>query len=209
MAKRNPYDNTGRFGALRSMGYSSGYDTVGRENFAHKVVFTLDYSDTEIKMKEARKLLSDFGREVKDSLTGVKTSHGMILADSKFGKYIETENVIQMPDGEGIAKDMASLGEQFAAESKASIKKYIGRRVDTGRMKGSVYGRTTKRKGVVVAQAGWLDLWFKYFAYQEEGTKRINPMHSILRAYLENAPWVQKSMAQYLRDFTKGEGYKG
>lgn len=209
MATNNPYDNTKRFGALRSMGYSSGYDTKGREDFDHKVVFTIDYSDAELKLKDARALIGDFGREIKDSMRGVKTSSGTIMADSNFGKYINLEQTVQMPDGKGIAEDMYTLGQYVSSESKDSIKRYIGSRVDTGRMKASIYGRTTKRKGMVVAQAGWLDLWFKYFAYQEEGTKKVRPMHAILRTYLEVAPTVQSLMSNYLRNFSKGEGYKG
>ena len=209
MANNNPYDNTSRFGALRSMGYSSGYDVNGREDFDHKVVFTIDYSDAELKLKDARALIADFGREIKGAMKGVNVSSGTIMAKSDFSKYIDVEQLIQIPDGEGIADDMYKLGQYFSSESKDSIKRYIGSRVDTGRMKASVYGRTSKRKGVVVAQAGWLDLWFKYFGYQEEGTKRIRPMHAILRTYLEVAPTVQSLMSNYLRTFTKGKGYKG
>lgn len=209
MATSNPYDNTKRFGTLRSMGYSSGYDINGREDFDHKVVFTIDYSDAELKIKDAQKLLADFGREIKGAMKGIKVSSGTIMADSNFNKYTEVEQLIQLPDGEGIATDVYTLGQYFSSESKDSIKRYIGSRVDTGRMKASVYGRTTKRKGVVVAQAGWLDLWFKYFGYQEEGTKRIRPMHAIMRTYLETAPVVQSLMSNYLRNFTKGKGYKG
>jgi hypothetical protein len=191
------------------MGNSAGYDTNGKEDYSHKVVFTLDYSDVEMKMREARDLIGIFGRDLKASMDGINRSGRFITADSDFSNAYDIQATIELPGGPGTDADMAKIGEYFAAESKATIKKYIGGRVDTGRMKGSVYGRTIKRKGRVTAQAGWLDLWFKYFGFQEEGTIHVSPMRSMLRTYLEMAPFVQKYMSQYIRSYTKGEGYKG
>lgn len=206
MANNNPYENTKRFGALRSMGYSSGYDTVGREKYDYKVTFNFDYSDAELGVQKARALIAAFGKEIKSNMSTIKASNGFIFADSDFKSG--SDATIKLVSDKALEKDVYEMGKMVSDESKSTMQKYIGSRVDTGRMKGSVYGRTTKRKGHVKAEAGWLDLWFKYFGYQEEGTKRISPMHSVLRTYLEVAPWVQQGVSQYIRNFVRGKGLK-
>jgi hypothetical protein len=193
----------GRFGTLRS---STGYETEGREKYDHKVTFNFDYSDVSVSVEKARRLIEAFGKELKTDMKGVKSSNGFIFADSDFRNY-STATINLMSD-KALARDMYSLGKETSAEAKAVMKKYIGSRVDTGRMKGSVYGSTVQHRGRVVAEAGWLDLWYRYFGYQEEGTRYVSPMHSVLRTYLEVAPQVQKSISWYIRNFTKGKGIK-
>lgn len=188
------------------MGYGSGYDTVGREKYDHKVTFTFDYSDVNIGVQKARDLIGDFGKQIKDEMKGIKSSNGFIFADSNFKNYPNA--TIQIMSDKVLAADMYALGKETSLEAKSVMKKYIGSRVDSGRMKASVYNKTTRNKDRVVAEAGWLDLWFKYFGYQEEGTRFVSPMHSVLRTYLEIAPQVQKSVSWYIRNFIKGKGIK-
>lgn len=201
----------GRFESLNSGG-RDGYDTTSKNTFDHEVSFTLDYSDMELGIKDARDMVADFGKEIKASMVGIKTPKGsnFVYANSDFkNAYTATSAELLFPRIVTIDKDMNALGQAIAAEAKTSIKKYIGSRVDTGTMKGSVFGRTKRSKGKVVARAGWLDLWYKYFGYQEEGTSTISPMHSILRTYLELAPEVQKISSEYIRKSTKSGGFKG
>lgn len=197
-----------RFGELRSSGRGAGYDTTGREKFSHKVEFSIDYSDVELGKREAMRLLQDFKKELNLSMDGIKTSGSFVYADSDFSNAYDMSKTVEVISDKILEKDVYTFAKEIAAESKDTIKKYIGGRVDTGRMKGSVYGRTRKEKGRVVAEAGWLDLWYKYFGFQEDGTQKISPMRSMLRTYLELAPWVQKSMSEYMRNFVKGKGYK-
>lgn len=189
------------------MGYGAGYDTVGREKFSHKVEFSIDYSDVELGKKEAEMLLRGFKKELSNSMRGIKTSNGFVYADSDFSDAYDMSATIELISDKVLERDAYIIAKDIAAESKDTIKKYIGSRVDTGRMKGSVYGRTRKEKGRIVAEAGWLDLWYKYFGFQEDGTQSISPMRSMLRTYLEVAPEVQKTFSWYLRDFVRGKGY--
>jgi hypothetical protein len=200
----------GKFEALRTAG-RDGYDTTSKDTFDNQVVFTLDYSSLELGMKEARNMIADFGKELKDSMEGVNTEKGtyFVYAKSDFKKsYTTTSADILIPKAKDIDNVVYRAGKGISALSKDTIKKYIGSRVETGDMKGSIYGRTSKSKGQVVSRAGWLDLWYKYFGYQEEGTKTISPMHSILRTYLEVAPQVQRAMSELVRKSTKGGGFK-
>jgi hypothetical protein len=201
MASRHA--SSSRFGDLRS---STGYETEGREKYDYKVTFNFDYSDVNVSAEKARRLIEEFGKQIKSEMKGVKSSNGFIFADSDFRNY-STATIKLMSDS-ALARDMYALGKEVSAESKNVMKKYIGSRVDTGRMKGSVYNSTKQSKGRVVAEAGWLDLWYRYFGYQEEGTRYVSPMHSVLRTYLEVAPQVQKSVSWYIRNFVKGKGIK-
>lgn len=195
--------NPERFGTLRS---SSGYETEGREKYDHKVTFNFDYSDVTVGVQRARNMIEEFGKEIKNEMKGVKSSNGFIFADSDFRNYANA--TLTLMSDKALARDMYALGKETSLEAKSVMKKYIGSRVDTGRMKGSVYNTTTQSRSRVVAEAGWLDLWYRYFGYQEEGTRFISPMHSVLRTYLEIAPQVQRSVSWYIRNFIKGKGIK-
>lgn len=189
----------------------SGFSTEGKDVSSSEVSFVIDYSGLKVGMKEARDLIADFGKEIKVSMDGINKdrSSGFILASSDYSNAYDTSKIVKLPKIEAIAHDANEIAKNISAEGKAKIKRYIGSRVETGTMKGAVYGRTYKGKDMVTAKAGWLDLWYKYFDYQESGTRYITPMNSMLRTYLELAPEVQKAMSQYLRNSTKGEGFKG
>lgn len=204
---------TDRFAGLRTNG--EGYQTDGRENFDHMVEFTFDYSKVEATTHLVRKELGDFSYELYKTLKPVKTdkASGFVFIDGIKGDTNSVNGKLSrvikmMPDPEVLGNDISLIAKGVAAESKATMKKYIGGRVQTGRMKASVYGRVKRQKNKITAQAGWLDLWYKYFGFQEEGTSKIRPMHAVLRTYLEMAPWVQKGMSQYFRNYTRSGGYK-
>lgn len=199
-----------RFAQLRTVG-RDGYDTTSKDTFDNQVVFTLDYSDMQLGLKEARQMVADFGKELQASMSGVKTQKGtyFVYADSDFSKArTATSMDLLIPKVDNMDNVINEFGKGVSMMSKEAIKKYIGSRVDTGLMKGSVYGRTTKSKGKIVSRAGWLDIWYKYFGYQEEGTDTIRPMHAILRTYLEIAPQVQRGMSEFLRMSTRKGGFK-
>jgi hypothetical protein len=202
-----------RFEGLRTTG--EGYETEGRENFDHKVEFIFDYSNLNNTTRIVRKELGDFSYELYKTLKPVKTdkASGFVFIDGIKGNTNSVNGKISkmikmVPDPEVLGDDMLQLAKGIAAESKSTMKKYIGSRVQTGRMKASVYGRVKRQKNKLVIQAGWLDLWYKYFGFQEEGTSKIRPMHAVMRTYLEMAPWVQKGISQYFRNYTRSGWYK-
>ena len=216
--------NKDRFASLRTSG--PGYETKGKENFDHMVEFVFDYSKLGPTTRTVRKELSDFGYEIYKAMKPLKIdkSSGFIYSkgiqgNSKAvnGKLAKTVNLV--PDPEFLANDMSTFAKAMASESKATMKKYIGSRVDTTRMKSSVYGRVKKQKNKLTIQVGWLDLWYKYFGFQEKGfrvgggAKTGNPykvpgMRAVLRTYLEMAPEVQKGFNWYFRNYTRKAGRK-
>jgi hypothetical protein len=189
--------------------------TEGKEGFDHEVSFTFDYSDIDVKTRQVKKELSDFGDEVYRFMKGmdVDKSSGFIFPnlDKMYSTTLNgsiNKALTILPDGKQIGNDMNVFAVAVSAESKETMKKYIGSRVDTGLMKASVYGRTERRAKKITSRAGWLDTWHKYFGFQEDGTYQIRPMHSVMRTYLEMAPWVQKSLNEYFRSYTRSGGYK-
>ena len=201
-----------RFQSLRT---SEGMSTDGKDDFDHEVSFTFDYSDLDAKTRQVKEELSDFGFEVAQTMKNMKVdkSTGFIFPnlDKMYSASINgtiNKMLTILPDGDQVGKDMNSFAVEVAAEAKTTMKKYIGSRVDTGLMKGSVYGRTERRAKKFIARAGWLDAWYKYFGFQEDGTYQIRPMHSVMRTYLELAPWVQKNLNYYFRNYTRSGGYK-
>lgn len=189
--------NQDRWPRLRMDG--PGYETEGREAFDNMVEFTFDYSDLDVKR-------STINRQLKE-LENVLTSIGGKTANVRnIGKLSQGFQIL--PDSETVAKDMADLGRIVAAESKAAIKKHIGGRIETGRMIGSVYGRTKKSAGMVTVTAGWLDLWYKYFGFQENGTTKVKPMRAILKTFLEVSPQVVKSLQYYTNRYANGKAGK-
>ena len=178
-----------------------GYETTGRERFDNSVEFSFDYSDIEAKGNELRKQLAELNGAFRDvaksrsALVGIKSSGGSFSLP-----------LTMIPDSKRIEKDMTAFAQIVAADSKKAIRKNIGDRIDTGRMIGSVYGRTTRSTGKVTARAGWLDQWYKYFGFQENGTVKVSPMRSILRTFLEVSPDVVKSMEYYLKNYSNKAG---
>lgn len=202
-----------RFPSIRTSG--EGYETEGREYSDHLVQFVYDYSDFSATAKSTRQAMSDFGNDIYKLMSGMETNKsGFIYASNKMPNMMTVDGALQKvislyADDKQIGNDLVQFAKNTADVSKSTIKYYIGSRVETGTMKGSVYGRTKRGKNKVTATAGWIDLWYKYFSFQEEGTSQVRPMHAMMRTYLEIAPWVQKGVSKYLRGYTRGEGFKG
>ena len=203
-----------RWPKLRDPG-SEGYSTSGIETFDNVVEIAFDFSDINMKSQTVRKELSDFGYQVYNIL-------GKLDVDQKSGFIYPSKRLRQvrtlgsldkvfrlLPDSKRLGPDIMSLAKITADEGKTTMRKYIGGRIETGRMIGSVYGRTYKKKDQVLVRIGWLDLWYKYFGFQENGTNRIRPMRAVLRTYLEIAPQVRKALDYYLRNYTSKSGEKG
>lgn len=208
-----------RFDSLRS---GEGMSTEGREQFSNQVSFVFNYSDIEATTRTVKKELADLAAELSKTMRDMKGNKAgyvtpavdtySMYSKGMDGKFSNMFTVL--PDGRQIAGDMERFAIAISAESKETMKKYIGSRVDTGLMKGSVYGRTKKSAGKVSANAGWLDTWHKYFGFQEDGTRTedgrvaIRAMRSVMRTYLEIAPIVTKNLNDYFRNYTRKGGFK-
>jgi hypothetical protein len=50
---------------------------------------------------------------------------------------------------------------------------------------------------------GWTELWYKYFGFQENGTKNINPMRSVLRTYMEMLPRFRDFASKFIINYRR------
>ncbi len=200
-----------RWPKLRDPG-SDGYNPSGRENFDNVVEIAFDFSDINAKSQRVRKELSDFNYQIYKIMSklDVDEKSGFIYPSKKL-RQVRTMGSMDkvftlLPDAERLMPDIMALAKITADEGKTTMKKYIGSRIETGRMVGSVYGRTYKKKDGVLVRIGWLDLWYKYFGFQENGTNKIKPMRAVLRTYLEIAPQVRKALDEYFRSYSGSAG---
>jgi hypothetical protein len=194
--------------AKNETGKRVGYETTGKENFDSQLDIIFDFSDLSIKTREAKQGLSDLAYELYKELAGTGRSNrssGFISPKSVSRRQIEgvISRTIALPSEEQIYKDISRDASAVSAAGKTIMKGYANR-IDTGLMNQSIYGTTKKLKYKVIAQIGWSRLWYKYFGFQENGTRSIRPMRSVMRTYLDIMPDVQKSMSFYMRNLVTG-----
>jgi hypothetical protein len=216
-SKRDAYGKS-RFGELRSMGYGSAYDTAGREAFDTKVTITFDYSDLDIKSRDVKKAVSDFSQYVfeLDKKYGIKKANNEFTFDVSpnagsavaAGGAQGNRSSVGFPllaDGLRIQQVLKSEMAEIGKEGRGIMRKYANRR-DTGRMNESIRYNARARGNTYVINIGWTELWFKYFGYQENGTKYVKPMHSIIRTYMHMLPKIQNYTSRLYREYTLGDG---
>jgi hypothetical protein len=201
-----------RFPSLMAARYG-GYSTDGKDGFDNSVEFVFDYSNVDTTVRDVKKQLSDLSLKIdktfsKSGIPTSKTGGGMFylspqiksVSTSKggvFGRTIEF-----LPDGNRIRDSLAPAMAQIGAEGKATMKKYANR-IDTGLMRGSIIYRTNKTKNSFSVRIGWLDIWYKYFGFQENGTRNVPAMRSSYRTYLEMLPRVRAFADRLLRSYKR------
>lgn len=203
-----------RFAQLRTSG--PGYETTGKEQFDSMVEFVFDYSDLDRASRQVKKELSDFSYELSKAFKSTGNSRGK--KDNLFyltNKQIEpftggpnnpSETFYLLPDGVQMTSALKGGVQSMGREGANTMRKYVNR-IETGRMKDSITYTTRSYSNKYVVRIGWTGLWYKYFGFQENGTKNgIRPMRSILRTYIEMLPRVQNYMSRFTRSYTRGTG---
>lgn len=208
-----------RFPSISTNG-GPGYDTEPREDFDHIVEFTFDYSDVDATVRDVKKQLSDLGFEIDKTFkaAGVPRSKrgggAFYLSPKKAQQFGNVEggvlsSVIQfLPDGDGLKDALQPSMTQIGEDGKIIMRKYANR-VDTGLMRGSINYRTSKLKSGYRIRIGWTQLWYKYFGFQENGTRNVPAMRSVLRTYLEMLPRVRGFADKFIRSYTRSGGNRG
>lgn len=193
---------------------SEAFSTEGKEEFNHMVEFVFDYSDLDMKSRQVKKEFSDFSYEVKKLLSeyGLGKASQREFIDAKFaGEMMEgglgkVGNTISLlPDGIQTRLALKQAAQQIGADGKQTMLGYATRRL-TGLMRSAISYSTRGTTKRTVIQIGWLRTWFKYFAWQEEGTDKIAPMNSIGRTYLTMLPRVLNYTSRFIRSYTRGTG---
>jgi hypothetical protein len=197
-----------RFGQLRSSG--PGYETTGRNNFDYRVQIEFKYDNIDAKATSVKRELKQLGNDINNLMgnIGKPSKNGTIYITKKQSKKFATGDDLfhsfdLIPDGNRIADALKPGAQEIGRTGKQIMTKYINR-IDTGRMIGSVGYNTRATKNKYVINIGWVNLWYKYFGFQENGTTRgITPMRSTLRTYLELMPRTQNYLLRFMNSYTR------
>ena len=201
-----------RFPSLMAARYG-GYSTDGKDNFDNSIEFIFDYSNVDTTVRDVKKQLSDLSAKIdkafgKAGIPKSKSGGGMFYISPQV-KSVSTSRdgifsrAIQMlPDGKRITDSLAPAMTQIGTDGKATMRKYANR-VDTGLMRGSISYRTKKLKSSYSIKIGWIDVWYKYFGFQENGTRSVPAMRSVYRTYLEMLPRVRAFTDRFIRSYSR------
>ena len=201
-----------RFPSLTAARYG-GYSTDGKEGFDNSIEFVFDYSNVDTTVRDVKKQLSELSFQIdkvfsKANIPTSRTGGGMFYivpavksvstsSDGVFSRTIE-----MLPDGKRITESLGPAVTQIGVEGKATMKKYANR-IDTGLMRGSISYRTKKLKSSYSVRIGWVDVWYKYFGFQENGTRNVPAMRSAYRTYLEMLPRVRAFADRFIRGYAR------
>lgn len=202
-----------RFPSISANG-GVGYETSGKEDFDNVLEFRFDYSNIDNGVRDVRRELSNLGYEIhktfkKSGIPKTRSADRQFTISPKLSAGLEQSDagIMRMvipviPDGRRISDALAPAMGQIGQEGKETMKKYANR-IDTGLMQGSIYYKTRRLVKSYVVTIGWTELWYKYFGFQENGTKSIRPMRSVLRTFLEMQPRVISFADKFIRSFRR------
>jgi hypothetical protein len=179
-------------------GYSTSKDKRGGGEFRTEASVRFNYSNFDRSLDQANKYYANMVRALKSN-KNIKIKSGKAQTDiAVVSEWRKT-----------IKYGVRSLATDTTAYMKQEMLDGIGGRIVTNTMKGNVKGRTDPSKAArEVSRVGWLDLWYKYFGFQEEGTQTgIKPMKSIVRASVKGRLFAAKGLAKLSRDLrSAGKG---
>lgn len=176
-------------------GYSTSKSKRGGGVFRSEAVIVFNYKNAEESLAKGKEEFAKLYRRLKSD-KDVKIYNGRAMEE--------------MPVFDGWRKVIKYRVREIAVKTSALMEQEmlrgIGGRIETGTMKGAVRRKTENSTAQrEVSRAGWLDLWYKYFGFQEEGTSTgIKPMRSILRATVKGRIFAAKELSKMARDLRSG-----
>lgn len=179
-------------------GYSTSREKRGGGRFRSEAVIKFNYTNFDKSLDQANKFYAEMVRGLKGNKK-IKVERG--VASQNLPVVAEWRKTIKY--------GVRSLATETTAVMKNEMLLGIGGRIVTNTMKGNVRGRTDRGTATTeISRAGWLDLWYKYFGFQEEGTSTgIKPMQSVLRATVKGRIYAAKGLAKLSRDLrSAGKG---
>jgi len=194
----------------RVRGSVVGYETTGKEDFDTELRIVFDYSNLDATTRTVKKALSDFSYEMQKETKRLGKNYGR-RGDVNVTSLLNLQNkdvalkFELIPDGLRIQHALKDSMSKIGEDGKKIMTGFVNR-VETTRMKSSVRYNARSRGRTYVINIGWTELWYKYFGFQENGTKHINPMHSILRTKLTMEPRLQNFMSRFIRAYHTGDG---
>jgi hypothetical protein len=203
-----------RYPRLRTSG--PGYETSDKDLFDTQVEFVFDYSDLDRTSRQVKKELANFSYDLSKIFKSTGNSSGkknnlFYLTNKQIepftgGAKNPSETFNLLPDGVQMTLALKEGMQGMGREGANTMRKYVNR-IETTRMKNSITYNTRPYSNKYVVRIGWTQLWYKYFGFNENGTRTgIRPMHSIIRTYVEMLPRVQNYMSRFTRSYTRGTG---
>ena len=194
---------------MYEVGKRVGYETTGKDEFDTQIDISFDFSDFTIKTRQAKAGLSDLAYELHKALDGSERKskeYGFISPKSVSKKQVESiiSKTIKLPNDAEIYQDINEFAKNLSELGKDVMKGYANRE-DTSLMRNSIYGNTKGNKYRITSSIGWTRLWYKYFGFQENGTRIIKPMRSVLRTYMDIMPDVRQDVTLYMKNFVSGK----
>lgn len=186
------------------------YSSSGKENFAHKVTVRFDFKDYERSIRDIRKSVQELNKSARDLSKklkktnagyGVYISSGAVSDRSGFGNELIN---LQLPGAEELSLELAPFLAEVGEMGKKLMKNKYATRRETGLMNSEIrYEQRRPGNSYAQVEIGWLRRWHKYFGYQEEGTRSIAPMRSILRTSMELQSRESEISSMYSKYFRK------
>lgn len=188
---------------LQGDGYSRSKEKRNGGMFRSEAVIEFNYDGFSTSLDAAKTELNKMLRKL-DSLPDSRLIGSKQVSDVEiFGEWRKV-----------IKYQVRDVAVKTTAFMKNEMTTAIGGRIETGEMKNSVRGRTDASSQYgETSRAGWLDNWYKYFGFQEEGTATgINPMNAVLKTITAGRIFALREvsrMTRNLRSAGKGSVKRG
>lgn len=190
--------------SAKKFGTGPAYDT-NKGPFKYKVDVTFRFDKVEKSLRDVRRDI------VRMNDAAFKMQKQLKKTDKGFGVYIDaitgSKNKARPIDfrlpqrGPATSPALEHTLKRIGEKGRDIMKKYM--RVDSGKMKQEVrYMQRRRGNQQAQVQVGWVRTWYKYFAWQEFGTRTgIKPMNSLSRTYMELLPYANREMSKFTRKY--------
>ena len=190
--------------SAKKFGTGPAYDT-NKGPFQYKIDVEFSFDNVDKSLRQVRRdivEMNDIAFRVGQQLKKTDQGYGVYIDSITGGKNKAKPIDFVLPQtgpetSPALEKTLKNIGE----EGRSIMKKYM--RVDSGKMKQEVrYIQRRRGNQKAEVQVGWVRTWYKYFAWQEFGTRTgIKPMNSLARTYMELLPYANRQMSKFTRKY--------
>lgn len=189
-----------------------GYETTGKEDFDHTVEFIFNYSNLDTTARQVKNEIIELNNAIyqlqKLGGKAPKSSNQLIdISPAAAANIIKVTGTggtqyefAMLADGKRLADMIRPQAQEIGKTGKALMRQYANR-VDTGLMRNSIRYATRITDKKTSIKIGWTQLWYKYFGFQENGTRYVTPMHSVMRTFIQMIPHVEKYVSRLMRNY--------
>lgn len=202
-----------------------GYNT-NRSSSRYKFEVNVEFGKFDRTMAEAKremkKLISTIEKDflksmkTKSKRTGFIRSYSEVKPGSDvstFGSTIDSQlksEKFTKSLYDNFATDVGKLGVANVRvgiqNPMKSPKKF---RYETGTMYDSVDFKKSKSVSRISVSIGWNNRFYKYFDFQERGTRYVGEMGALTTGYRKTIPQAYRLMSRFMNNYTEKGGFSG